>query len=220
MMRSTIFLALAAASALGAVGGCHRLSALFNSGPTRKAGLWEETSVSDRGPATRKWCFDQASDRRMPVIRRAPTRSGFCSKYQMTNDGSGYVIDAVCGRPGGPTITSHSVVSGDFSTQYVVQTTSTIAGASDPSRNGVHRLTDTWVYKGACPPDIGPGQVELPTGEVVDMAQLRRGFGGGGGGRGGGPGGVGNSAPANAAAGPSSGSGPPGGGGGGPPSRQ
>ena len=213
-MRSTILLALAATSALGGLGGCHRLQALFNAGPARTPGLWEQTFSSDRSatPMVTRWCFDQASDRRLPVIRRAPARAGFCSKYQVTNSGGGYVIDTVCGRPGGPTITSHSVLSGDFATQYVIQSTTTVAGASVASRNGEHKSTQTWVYKGACPPDIGPGQVELPTGEVVDMAALRRGFGAL---RGGGPGGPGNSAPANATGGP-----PPAGGGGGPPGGQ
>jgi hypothetical protein len=84
-----------------------------------------------------------------------------------------------------------------------------VENAPDPARNGVHKSTITAVYKGpTCPDDIGPGQVKRPDGEVVDMAQLRGGFGGGGGGgrgpAGGGQasgGGAGNSAaPTNGAA--------------------
>jgi hypothetical protein len=55
-----------------------------------------------------------------------------------------------------------------------------------PARNGKHTITVTWVYKGECPPELQPGQVERPDGEVVEMASMRGGFGSGRGGPGGG----------------------------------
>ena len=51
---------------------------------------------------------------------------------------------------------------------------------------GKHSVTITWVYQGDCPPELAPGQVERPDGEVVEMASMRNGMGAfGRGGRGG-----------------------------------
>jgi hypothetical protein len=146
----------------------------------------------------RKWCFDAASDRRQPVLPRGPRRAGACSKFNVAKNGDAYTVDSVCAfRAGGTSIASHAVVSGDYSTRYTIQSSVNVTGSEDPARNGEHKGTVTWVYKGACPPEIAAGQVQLPNGDVVDMASLRglrggRGGGGGGpGGGGGGPGGGG-----------------------------
>jgi hypothetical protein len=128
-----------------------------------------------------KLCLDEASDKRLPVLGRKPRRAGACEKYSVSKNGSAYVIDSVCGF-GGTKLTNHTELSGDFQTSYTSKSTISVTGASDPARNGNHTTTLTAVYKGACPPEIQPGQVQLPSGEVVDMAQLRRGFGGGNGG--------------------------------------
>ena len=202
------------------LGACDKLPFFKVSSPQRKAGLWEQTVQSDRSPTpmVSHWCFDAASDRRTPVLPKGPRREGSCSKFQVSKSGDGYVVDSVCGfgGPSGPTLTSHAVISGDFTTKYTIASTVTVANASDPARNGEHKTTVTAVYKGACPPEIGAGQVQLPNGDVVDMASLR-GFGrGGGGGGGGGPGAGGGAGGGNATGGnATAGGAPPAGGGGG-----
>jgi hypothetical protein len=211
-MKKVIALGLVAVS----LGACDKLP--FLSGPEsphRKAGLWEQTMQTDQSatPVVREACYDAASDRRTPVLPRKPPAGGRrqCDKFEVSKDGATYVIDSVCGFVGAPGMkaTVHAVISGDFDSKYTVTNNITVENASDPARNGVHKSTITAVYKGDCPPDIGPGQVKLPNGDVVDMAQLRVGGGGGGGGGRGGDAAAGNSAaPANSAA--------PGGGGGGP----
>jgi hypothetical protein len=179
------------------LGACDKLPFLGGpESPHRKAGLWEQTLQSDQSatPQVSEACYDDPSDRRMPVLPRKSRRTGACEKFSVTQDGATYVVDSVCtgGGPGGPKLTIHRVLSGDFNVKYTVTNTMTVENASDPARNGQHKSTITAVYKGACPPDIGPGQVKMPDGTVVDMAQLRSSFGGGrggggGGGRGGGP---------------------------------
>jgi hypothetical protein len=207
-MKNVVLLGVGLA-ALG-LAGCDQLFKV--SSPQRKPGLWEQTVQSDRTPAplVSQWCFDAASDRRTPVLPKGPRRAGACSKFQVSKSGDAYVVDSVCsfGGGSGPSLTSHAVISGDFSAKYTIVSTVTVANASDPARNGEHKTTVTAVYKGACPPEIAAGQVQLPSGDIVDMASLR-GFGRGGGG-GGGPGGggqgaggppAGNSAPGNSAPG-------------------
>ena len=179
------------AMGLGGLGGCSQLFKVAS--PQRKAGLWEETVQSDRSPTpmVTRWCFDEASDRRQPVLPRGPRRAGACSKFQVAKSGDAYTVDSLCsfGGPGGPSITNHAVISGDYATRYTIQSTTTVANSPEPERNGEHKSTITAVYKGACPPEIQPGQVQLPSGDVVDMASLRGFRGGRGGGGGGGPGG-------------------------------
>jgi len=224
-MKKLIALGLVAVS----LSGCDKLPFLNGpASPQRKAGLWEQSLQSDQSatPLVSEACYDAATDRRMPLLPRKPTPGGRrqCDKFDVTKNGDDYVIDSVCGFAGvtGMKATLHAVISGDFNSKYTVTNNITIEGAPDPARDGVHKSTITATYKGECPPDIGPGQVKLPNGDVVDMAQLRRGFGGGGGGRG--PGGGdsggssgGNSTAAGNATAPASG--PASGGGGGGPSQ-
>jgi len=175
--------------ALG-LAGCGQL--LGTSSPQRKPGLWEQTLQSDRTPTpmVSRWCFDAASSRQMPVLGRRPgaRRGPMAAACKVSNSKSGgaYVTESQCSF-GGASMTSHSVVSGDFTSKYTVVRTVNVANSPEPSRNGAHKVTETWVFKGACPPDIGAGQVQLPSGDVVDMASLRfgrrsRGGAGGGGG--------------------------------------
>ena len=198
-MRNVLLVGLAAVS-LGACG-----QGLFGGvqSPHRKPGLWERTDVSDRTPApiVSKWCFDVASDRQIPVLGRPQRRPGAgpaaaCSKRSVTKSGDTYTSDTQC-TFAGTTLTNHSVTTGDYDVKYTTTTTIDVAGASDPARNGHHTINTTWVYEGECPPELQPGQVEKPDGEVVEMASLRGGMGGGRGGGGGPGGGASNAAATN-----------------------
>src|SRR5579871_861654 len=207
-MRKVLLIGVAAAS----LAGCDRLGLGGVQSPHRKPGLWEQTLQSDRSPTpiVTKWCFDAASDRLVPVLGRRQRRNrpmaAACAKMTVTKSGDSYVTDSQCSF-GGATITNHQVITGDFNVKYSAVNTINVQGSSDPVRNGAHTITMTAVYKGDCPPELQPGQVERPDGEVVSMASMR---GGGGFGRGGG-------GPGGAAAGNAAPSGPPAGGGGPPP---
>jgi len=188
-MKKLIALSLVGIS----LGGCDKLPFLSGpASPPRKAGLWEQSMQNDQNPTPliSQACYDEASDRRMPILPRKPPPGGRrqCDKFDVSKNGADYVIDSVCGFAGatGVKITLHAVISGDFNSKYTVTNNINVQGAPDPTRNGAHKSIITATYKGDCPADIGPGQVKLPNGDVVDMAQLRRGFGGGGGGGGGG----------------------------------
>jgi hypothetical protein len=182
-MKKAILLGLAAVT----LGGCNMIPGLGGPvSPQRKAGLWEQTVTSDRSPTpiVTELCFDDASDRRMPVLPRKPRREGACQSWTVAKNGDAYVIDSVCGF-GGVKLTNHAELTGDFTSHYTLASTINVSGSSDPARDGQHKTTMTAVYKGESCDAAGlqPGQVKLPSGEVEDMAQLRRG------GLGGGPGG-------------------------------
>jgi hypothetical protein len=197
-MKKVILLGLLAACV--SLGACDKHFKVQS--PQRKPGYWVETIQSDRSPTpiVSKWCFDAASDRRMPVLPKGPRRAGSCPKFAISKDGDNYVVDSVCNLgQSGMTITSHAVISGDYTSKYSIVSTVDVEGASDPAHNGKHSTSVTAVYQGAdCPSELSPGQMERPDGTVEDMAQLRGGgfTGGGGGGNHGG----GNSTASNATA--------------------
>jgi hypothetical protein len=204
-MKKAVLVGLVAATAT--LGACDKLPFFKVGSPPRKPGLWEQSIQSDRTPTpiVTKWCFDEASDRRMPVLPRGPRRAGACSQFHIAQSGTSYTVDSVCsfGQGTSTSITSHAVISGDYASKYTVVSSVDVEGAPDPTRNGKHETTITMTYKGAdCPSELAPGQMERPDGTVVDMAQLRGGgFGGGGGGGGrGGPEGATNGAATNAPA--------------------
>jgi len=201
-MKTVMLIGVAAIS----LTACNRLP--FFSGvesPHRKPGLWEQTRQSDRGPTpvVTRWCFDAASDRQFPVLGRRPRPAGgeggggfaaACKPPTTVKNGDTFVTDVKCDIAG-VSRAIHSATSGDFNARYTTTTTINTQGDPDPSRNGQRTMTVTSVFKGACPPELSPGQMEGPDGQVIDMAQLRRGggaFGGGARGEGGGgPGGGG-----------------------------
>lgn len=192
-MRKVLLVGFAAIS----LGGCGQ--GLFGGvqSPHRKPGLWEQTTVSDRLPAplVSKWCFDAASDRQMPVLGRRQRRPGGAGgpapacKVSVSKNGDTYTSNSQC-TFNGRNLTSNSVTTGDYDAKYTTTQTIDVEGDPVPARNGKHTITLTWVYKGECPPELQPGQVERPDGEVVEMASMRGGFGGGG------RGGFGGGAPA------------------------
>jgi len=121
------------------------------------------------------------------VLPKGPRRAGVCQKFAVAKDGDSYTVDSACSFTGA-TMTSHAVITGDFTAKYTINSTVDVSNSPDPARNGEHKTTITAVYKGDCPSDLSPGQVRLPTGEVVEMAQLRGGMmrpGGGAGASGG-----------------------------------
>ncbi|HTX48135.1 MAG TPA: DUF3617 family protein [Caulobacteraceae bacterium] len=201
-MRKVLLVGLAAVS----LGGCGQ--GLFGGvhSPHRKPGLWEMTLVGDRlpTPVVTKWCFDAESDREMPVLGRRQRRPGGAGgpapacKVSLSKSGNAYTSDTHC-TFNGRTVSSQSVTTGDYEAKYTTTQTIDVEGDSVPARNGKHTVTQTWVYKGECPPELQPGQVERPDGEVVEMASMRAGFGGVG--RGGGN--AATNAASNAAAAPS-----------------
>jgi hypothetical protein len=194
-MKKVILLGVA----LTALAGCDRLPFFKVASPPRKPGLWEQTVQSDRSPTpiVTQSCFDAASDKHFPVLPKGPRRAGVCQKFAVAKNGDSYTVDTACSF-NGATMTSHAVISGDFTSKYTINSTVDVSNASDPARNGEHKTTTTAVYKGDCPSDLSPGQVRLPSGEVVEMAQLRGGMMRPGGQGGGAP--AGNAAPAANAA--------------------
>jgi hypothetical protein len=71
----------------------------------------------------------------------------------------------------GHTVTK-GVATGDFATGYQMQAETTTTGAAAPQMNGVHKMTVEAAWKGPCPADMKPGDMELPGGMKINMLAM------------------------------------------------
>ena len=129
---------------LGAAG------ALAQDAPRRKPGLWEISMTMGRMPApmVSRQCVDEKTD----DFGSRPTRSGGaekCSKKSVRREGGSVILESVC-QAEGSTATSRGVFTGDFTTAYKGDMTTTFS----PPLNGMGEMKMTFQarYTGPCAP--------------------------------------------------------------------
>ena len=145
--------------------------------PARKAGQWKiDMDTGMAQPMAMQICLDAATDKEM-MAAGLSLSAGMCSKIDTSQDGGSIVIDATCAM-GPMKTTSHTVISGDFQSNYTIETTSDIEGAPAgmPARSVIVQKA-TWV--GECT-DLSPGEMLMPTGQKVNIRQMMQTMGGGG----------------------------------------
>jgi Protein of unknown function (DUF3617) len=150
-----------------AVGGCAlalvTAGALADDLPLRKPGLWEMkiVKVGSQLPAlTTQQCTDPSVDKDM-VNTVSPIAKQICSKQNLQKTATGYVNDSVC-TISGATITSHTEVTGDFDSAYVVTTEAKSDKGPDQLRDTTTRIEARWL--GDCKPGQKPGDIVMPGG--------------------------------------------------------
>lgn len=147
--------------------------------PERKAGLWEQTMSSEGIKQTTRICIDKAVETKLNWTGQQAGKSG-CEKTAITpRAGGGWEFSSTCDLGAGGKIVSHGVASGDFGGHYSVDIDSTTTGSSMPQANGVHRMKLDASWKGPCPADMKPGDMELPGGMKLNMTEAMAGAGGG-----------------------------------------
>jgi hypothetical protein len=124
--------------------------------PHVRAGLWEEISGTDRIPMG--WSRDcSAGELHLPTTLM-PRGCAVQPVMKRTPAGA-IVIDWACTGTDGAVVKLHTVVSGDFTSSYTIESTTSTRGAGAPPQ--VSALKDTYRFLGACPVDLTPGQ-DLP----------------------------------------------------------
>lgn len=127
--------------------------------PSRKPGLWEVSIQSKGQPEVKsRQCIDAKTDAQMQAAGHGMMQAN-CSKNTTRREGSGWVSESVC-QLGKTTISSQSVISGDFDREIrmVVNSRYTpplMGEASD-------QTTVTQRHAGACPAGWVPGEMEMP----------------------------------------------------------
>src|ERR1700730_613387 len=129
--------------------------------PVRKAGLWEMKIVrtgTQLPEMTMQHCTDEATDRETNT-GLAPAAKDVCSKNDIQKTATGYVGDSAC-NVAGASVTSHSEITGDFTSAYTVKTTShTEHGPAALPRDTTMTIEAKWL--GACKPDQKPGDIMM-----------------------------------------------------------
>jgi hypothetical protein len=145
--------------------------------PVRKAGLWEMKIVrtgTQLPEMTMQHCTDEATDREMNT-GLAPAAKDVCSRNDIQKTATGYVGDSAC-NVAGASVTSHSEISGDFTSAYTVKTTShTEHGPAALPRDTTMTIEAKWL--GACKADQKPGDIVMPGGFKLNIkdAQMLKG---------------------------------------------
>ena len=164
--------------------------------PAPRAGLWSITTTSTPARQGRlNGAVQNCSDGTSPVrMGGGMRRRGACAPTITHGDNGAITFASDCTTGSGSHLVSHGALSGDMQTAYRVHVEADVSGAPVAQMNG-HRVTDINArYVGACPGNMGPGDISIG-GRVITremMRQMGRGMGGGaGGGMGGGGGGGG-----------------------------
>jgi len=126
--------------------------------PKRKSGLWE-TKVSNpqvpRGQVMQQ-CIDQKTD---DVMRKEQESHMSCSKKDMRREGNRIVGDSVC-KVEETTVTTHTVITGNFDTNYKAEVKSTYNPPVNGQRESSSVVEGRWL--GACLAGQKPGDVIMP----------------------------------------------------------
>lgn len=159
-----LFGAMASALALGAcsksetAGKASDGAAMADAQPMPKAGLWEMTVTAAGMPATAmRVCLGEPTPGSNPFAP-PPQPDQACAKNDVKRTGAGYSLDMECAS-NGMTMAMNGEVTGDFTTSYRTDMTTTIsgpnlpAGAQQPMKSSVVSK-----YVGACPAGMTPGQ--------------------------------------------------------------
>jgi len=137
--------------------------------PARKAGLWEQKISMPQMTQTTKMCLDAAFDQKMKVWGGAAGKSD-CSEQRITPHlGGGWDFHSVCKMGESGTVTSDGSATGDFGSHYKVEVNSVTSGSPMPQANGPHKILIEADYKGPCPADMKPGDMEMPGGMKINM---------------------------------------------------
>lgn len=128
--------------------------------PKRKAGQWEMKMEMSNVPGrviTTEQCIDDKTDAELQ--KRALEMKGQNScQNSSRKTASGYEFDSSC-KMGETTITSHAVMSGDFSSAYQIKTHATYT----PALMGMTQsdMTINVRYEGACSAGMNPGDISM-----------------------------------------------------------
>lgn len=146
--------------------------------PARKPGLWQMTmSFAGRSVPGQvmKECIDASTDNMMRNF--GGSLQGHCSKQTVSRSGGAIIVNSVCSFAGATT-TSHSVITGDFNSDYTMQVTSTRHGGppipGQPS-DGTNHMTIAAKWLGPCGIHH-PGDIIMANGmtmNIFDMQKMR-----------------------------------------------
>lgn len=150
--------------------------------PQRKPGLWAHTINAEGATQTMKVCLDADTDAKMSIWGQAVSKE-MCAKNTITRTPTGYAFESECDMGEMGRSSSKGTVTGDFSSAYTVQVSSTTTGSSYAQANKTSTMTMNAKWEGACPAGMkgGDARVSVPGGPemTINMEQMTAMAGGG-----------------------------------------
>ncbi len=137
--------------------------------PKRRTGLWEVRSVGAQaaGLPAMQYCVGEHTDTAASHLDRTPGVRGACTLGPFQRAGEAWLSESVC-RESRTTVTSRAIASGNFDTEYRIDTLVTY----DPPLGGVRRedkdaVAARWI--GACATAQRPGDMIIPGMGTLNM---------------------------------------------------
>ncbi|HEV2531399.1 DUF3617 domain-containing protein [Phenylobacterium sp.] len=164
-----IWLAAVALIGLSACGqpATHAVKAVAPQATARKAGLWEQTTVSPAGTQVTRLCVGPGDKAGFALT--VADGAKVCAEPKLRpRVGGGFDFTAVCDLGDNGRQSAHAAITGDLTGAYREEVETTVTGAKAQQMNGVRRYTVTAAWKGPCPADMRPGELELPGGVRID----------------------------------------------------
>jgi hypothetical protein len=166
-----------ACCALLALGGLYCLPSSAQTGesiategyPKRKPGLWEvrSTGVQASGMSATQHCIGDKTDERDAHLDRVVGAKGSCTLGAFKRAGTSWVAESIC-REGKASVVSKAVASGDFQSDYRIDTVVTY----DPPLAGIRREDKEALeahYLGPCLAAQRPGDMVIPGMGTLNM---------------------------------------------------
>jgi hypothetical protein len=139
--------------------------------PERKAGLWEQKMSTAGMTQVSRICFSDEVNKKMSLWGQQ-AGDDQCTSKSVTPTVGGWKFASTCNMGSGGTIVSTGEAKGDFGSHYTVDIKSSTTGAAAPQMNGEHAMTLEATWKGPCPADFKPGDMELPGGMKINMLTM------------------------------------------------
>ena len=138
--------------------------------PTMKPGLWETQVTRDAAPSkapppATRMCIDTATQKEMMEMGMGAAKS-MCAKNDIRREGMKVYGNSEC-KIGDSTMKSQSVTTFSGDSSYKIDVDATY----DPPFMG-RAASKTHIdakWTGACPADMQPGDVMLPSGQKINM---------------------------------------------------
>ncbi len=137
--------------------------------PSRRPGLWEvRVAGSDAiGMAPTQFCVGEHTDSARAHLDRRPGPRGSCSLGEFVRSGDAWVAESVC-REGRSTVVSRAVATGDFETEYRIDTIVTHAASpTGARREDREAIVARWL--GPCAAHQRPGDLVIPGMGTLNM---------------------------------------------------
>ncbi len=132
--------------------------------PVLKAGLWEKRwSLPGLDAVQRaRFCVDAASQEKAALWTGEDPSAG-CDQPTIAHaaDGS-WTFSLTCDHGSGGKVTTKGAAAGDFDRRYQSKAQVSTTGAALAQMNRSDTVTAEFVWMGACPPEMKPGQFDGP----------------------------------------------------------